>query len=369
MSDTLVLPPPPALVHFVGIGGIGMSGLARMLRAWGYDVSGSDASTSEQTELLAAEGIAVSIGHTDTVRAGTANLVVMTAAVRPGNPEVDAALAGGVPVIKRAEMLGLLANARRCVAVAGSHGKSTTSGMIVSALIELGANPSYAVGAVIATTGVNAAPGAGPDMVVEADEYDYSFLQLTPDVAIITNIEYDHPDLFADQASYDAAFAGFAARVRPRGRLIVAADDPGVLRLLECEETAGVESLVTFGATSGVDWRLSYSAGTPVVQSPGGQTVRLDLAVPGNHNARNAVAALAALAALGHDVEAAAAGGGRLPRLHAGLSRLRQQERLQECRAWPVRRHRFGHLCGPCRRCAGRGARAHGDAALPLYVS
>ena len=227
-SSNGFLPPAPAHVHFVGVGGIGMSGLARILNVWGYAVSGSDTTPSPLLQELAAEGIAVTIGHHATGAASTADLVVATAAVGPDNPEVAAAHAAGRPVIKRARLLGELAGARRSVAVAGSHGKSTTSGMLVSALRDLGADPSFAIGAVLdgPLNGTNAAPGTGSDMVVEADEYDWSFLQLHPDVAIITNVDYDHPDLFPDQMTYDAAFVDFVGGMHRDGTLVMAADDP-----------------------------------------------------------------------------------------------------------------------------------------------
>jgi UDP-N-acetylmuramate--alanine ligase len=299
------LPISPAAIHFVGIGGIGMSGLARILHAWGYRVSGSDAVASDQTEALAALGIPVEIGHRDLARAATAALVVVTAAVRGDNPEVTAAQAAGVPVVKRAELLGLLANARRCVAVAGSHGKSTTSGMLVVALRRLGADPSYAVGATVGATGLNAAPGGGTEMIVEADEYDYSFLWLRPDVAIVTNVDYDHHDLFPDQESYDAAFARFVAGIRSSGTLVLPADDAGCARLRERIADCPAH-IVTFGQTEEADWRLAGKAGDWSVQAPDGPTCVLPLAVPGEHNARNATAALAALVALGHEAGAAA---------------------------------------------------------------
>src|SRR5918997_6636266 len=149
LSTDALLPPTPAHIHFVGIGGIGMSGLARILNAWGYAVSGSDAAASPLLEELKGEGIAVTIGHSATNAAAAADLVVATAAVRPDNPEIAAALAAGRPLVKRARLLGELADARRGVAVAGSHGKSTTSGMIAAALRALGADPSFAIGAVL----------------------------------------------------------------------------------------------------------------------------------------------------------------------------------------------------------------------------
>jgi UDP-N-acetylmuramate--alanine ligase len=228
-------------------------------------------------------------------------LIVATAALRDTNPEIHAALANGVRVIKRAEMLGLLANARTCVAVAGSHGKSTTSGMIVSALTALGQDPSYAVGAVVGTTGVNAAPGDGPAMVVEADEYDYSFLWLRPDFAVITNVDYDHPDLFPDQATYDRAFVRFAKGMKPGGVMVVNLDDLGVRRI-KPELRAMNTSLVTIGEDDESDWRID---GT-LISAPDGRSVSLALEAPGRHNVSNATCALAILDSMGIDLVDAA---------------------------------------------------------------
>ena len=307
LAEQVVLPPPPSHVHVVGIGGIGTSGLARILRAWGHRVTGSDSADSPLLRELGREGIGVTVGHTAVADAATADLVVVTAAVRADNPEIAAAVAAGTPVVKRAALLGLLADARRGVAVAGSHGKSTTSGMLVAALRALGADPSYAVGATVAATGTNAAPGDGPDMVVEADEYDWSFLQLHPDVAIVTNIDYDHPDLFPDQDAYDDAFRRFVGQIRPGGTLVIAGDDPACARLLARADLTRPDCVVTFGEHADADWRLSGEPGAWRVAGPGGVDVSLPLAIPGRHNARNATAALAALVALGHEPTAAAA--------------------------------------------------------------
>ncbi len=297
-----VLPPPPAHIHIVGIGGIGLSGLAQILHTQGYTITGSDAHSSDQTAALLAMGIPVVIGHTETECAASADLVVSTRAVLLADTaEIRAATAAGVPVVKRGEVLAMLANARRCVAVAGSHGKSTTCGMLVTALRDLGADPSYAVGAVVGATGTNAALGAGEAMVVEADEFDYAFLWLSPDVAIVTNVEYDHPDIFPDQQSYDEAFAQFAARLRPVGTLVIAADDPGCQRLRAKTASITRGRIVTFGESDDADWRLNRDAGGWQVTSAGRTPIRLAPAVPGRHNARNATAALAALTALGHD--------------------------------------------------------------------
>lgn len=305
VAEISALPVAPAAIHFVGIGGIGMSGLARILLAWGYRVSGSDSSVSDQTEALTALGIPVDIGHGAVGAAAAAAVVVITAAVHGSNPEVMAARAAGVPVVKRADLLGLLANARRCVAVAGSHGKSTTSGMTVVALRALGADPSFAVGATIGATGSNAAPGSGDVMVVEADEYDHSFLALEPDIAIITNLEYDHPDIFATQGAYDAAFIAFAGRIRPNGSIVVAGDDDGCSRLRAMVDPT--LDVTTFGETDDVDWRLVEVDGDWAVTGPDGSVTPMPLGVAGRHNARNATASLAVLVGLGYDVVAASA--------------------------------------------------------------
>ena len=305
--DRPLLPPLPASVHFVGIGGIGMSGLARILRAWGYSVSGSDAAASPLLDELAAEGIAVTVGHSATDAAASADLLVITAAVKPDNPEIVAARAAGRPVVKRAQLLGALADARRGIAVAGSHGKSTTSGMLVAALRALGADPSFAIGAVLSAAGTNAAPGAGEEMVVEADEYDRSFLHLHPHVAVITNVDYDHPDLFPDLDAYDAAFAAFVAGVRRDGALVIAGDDPGCLRLMARADWAPPRNLVTFGETPAEDWRLDRGEEGWWVVGQDDIGVPLRIQVPGHHNVRNGAAALAALVALDYDAAAAAA--------------------------------------------------------------
>jgi UDP-N-acetylmuramate--alanine ligase len=306
-SDIAVLPPPPARIHIVGIGGIGLSGLAQILHTLGYAISGSDLAASDQTAALVALGIPVTIGHTDLTRAAGADLVVSTRAVLLADTtEIRAATAAGVPVVKRGEVLAMLANARRCVAVAGSHGKSTTCGMLVTALQELGADPSYAVGAVVGATGTNAGVGTGEAMVVEADEFDYAFLWLSPEVAIVTNVEYDHPDIFPDQQSYDHAFARFAAKLRPGGTLVLAADDPGCARLLGHLRPALPGRVVTFGESEAATWRLTRSADRWQVETTDTGPIRLAPAVPGRHNARNATAALAALAALGCDLEQSA---------------------------------------------------------------
>lgn len=299
----IVLPRPPARVHFIGIGGIGMSGLAAVLRDQGYVVTGSDSGGNAQTEQLAASGVNIQRGHDLTENAASADLLVVTAAVR-GNPEIEAARNAGIPIIKRAKLLGMLAGQRTSIAVAGSHGKSTTSGMIVTALIELGAQPSYFVGAVVARSGSNAGWTDGQHIVVEADEYDRSFHTLHPDVAIVTNIEFDHPDIFSPE-SYDEAFATFAEQIVPGGVLIARGDDPGVARILQGLAYAPFQ-IVTFGEDAGCNWSVARRDSGWVTVPPRGEPIPIDLRVPGKHNVMNATAALAALTVLGFEPGAAA---------------------------------------------------------------
>lgn len=294
----LRLPPPPATIHMVGIGGIGMSGLARMLARSGYRITGSDVLDSPLLAELRAEGIAAYTGHA-AEQLGTPALVITTrAAIRPDNPELLAAQERGIPIVKRGAVLGLLCNERVCVAVAGTHGKSTTCGMLALALERAGEAPSFAVGAVVRQLGSNARLGAGPIFVAEADEFDYSFLWLSPDVAVINSIEPDHPDIFPTFEAVEEAFDRFAQRIRPGGTLVISADDPGCRALVSRRPWPEGTGIVTFGLSEHADWRIERVAGRDHFHGPQG-TVRLRLAVPGIHNRRNAAAALAAGAALG----------------------------------------------------------------------
>jgi UDP-N-acetylmuramate--alanine ligase len=178
----------------------------------------------------------------------------------------------------------------------------------VAALTALGTDPSYAIGAVVGATGTNAAVGSGEVMVVEADEFDLAFLWLSPEISIITNIEFDHPDIFPDQLAYDDAFAQFAAKLRTGGTLIVSTDDPGCARLVANARQHVQGAIVTYGEWDGADWHLQHDDSVVwQVRTPNGTNVRLALSVPGRHNALNATACLAALAALGHDPQVVAA--------------------------------------------------------------
>lgn len=303
VSPITELPLIPASIHFLGIGGISMSGLARILHAWGYTVSGSDRQASVVTEHLESLGIRIQIGHDQTDLAGDADVVVVTPRAIPGAPEeIRAAVANGAQIVRRGQLLGMLANARTSVAVAGSHGKSSTSGMMSSALTELGLDPSYSVGATVSSTGLSADSGAGAHMIVEADEFDRALLWLTPDVGVVTTISFDHPDHFADQDAYDRAFVEFALQVRPGGTLLTSSDDPGCQRLLatlRSQESRPGFSVQTFGQGQDADWTYRRLDDRWAISGPDGVEHQLDLKAPGRHNAANATAAVAAMHALG----------------------------------------------------------------------
>lgn len=305
------LPPPPATFHFIGIGGIGMSGLARILTMWGYKVTGSDAMESAQTQSLRAIGIPVVIGHDDPSFASLADIVVTNKrAAANAATELDAATAAGARIIKRGDLLGMAANERFSIAVAGSHGKSTTSGILSVALRTLEADPTFAVGAIVAATGTNAEPGNGEHFVVEADEFDRSFHGLFPNVAIITSVAFDHPDIYDDQDDYDESFVEFVRNIKPDGTLVIAGDDDGCKRVIESVNALRRPDLhvQTFGERPGLDWVLKGNSTARMLVDLAGNTHTLNLRVPGKHNARNAVAAIAALHAAGFEVADAVRG-------------------------------------------------------------
>ncbi|HEX2282835.1 MAG TPA: UDP-N-acetylmuramate--L-alanine ligase [Thermomicrobiales bacterium] len=292
------LPSPPARVHMVGIGGVGVSGLARMLHSRGYVVTGSDMSSSPIVQDLTDEGISVRVGHR-AENVGDADLVIATAAAREDNPELVEARRRNIPVVKRAAALGMLANPATCLAVAGSHGKSTTSGMAAFAFERAGLEPSFAVGATVGGLGTNARLGDGPHFIVEADEYDYSFLWLEPAVAIVTNVEHDHPDIFPALDDVINAFERFAGNLRAGGTLVISSEDTGAQLLTDRLRSQDDLNVVTYGFGGG-DWQIvRYSAETSTLRDPSGQMFELRLAVPGRHNVGNALAVLAAGSSLG----------------------------------------------------------------------
>jgi UDP-N-acetylmuramate--alanine ligase len=301
-TNPVVLPPAPARVHFIGIGGISMSGLAVVLKDGGYTVTGSDSSESQAVQVLRSAGIPVVLGHADSTFAAEADIVVSTRrAEMHAAVELDAARANNALIIKRGQLLGMISNPLRSIAVAGTHGKSTTSGMLTIGLRELGEDPGYAVGALMPGLAGNTAAGSGEFMVVEADEFDRSFLWLHPEVAVITSVSFDHPDIYADQADYDSAFVTFANQVRPGGDVVIAGDDAGCWRVIQAmrDDSPGSRSVITFGETEDCDWQLATMDDGWTFRDPDGQQHSVQLGVPGKHNARNAIAAVAALVAVG----------------------------------------------------------------------
>ena len=282
-------------VHFVGIGGAGMSGIARVLLARGSTVSGSDAKDSRTTAALRALGATVHLGHAPGHVDG-ADTVVVSTAIRPDNPELVAARERGLRVLIRAEALAACLVGRRGVAVAGTHGKTTTTSMLTVAVQHCGVDPSFAIGGDLNEAGSNAHHGSGELFVVEADESDGSFLAYRPYAAIVTNVEADHLDHYGDVAAVHRAFEDFVATIDPAGFLVACADDPGSRRLAEHARGLGVD-VRTYGTVEDADLRLDVLtvSGTTSRYEPvlrGRRLPPVVLAVPGRHLALNSAAAL-----------------------------------------------------------------------------
>jgi UDP-N-acetylmuramate--alanine ligase len=287
---------PGAHVHLVGIGGAGLSAIARVLMGMGYRVSGSDQAASALTAALTDEGAAVYVGHRAEQVSG-ADLVVVSSAVPADNVELVAAQARDIPVVKRADFLGEMMAGRVAVAVAGTHGKTTTSGMIATTLLVAGQDPTFIVGGQIAHLDTNARVGAGP-FVIEADEYDRTFLGLRPTIAVVTNVEHDHPDCYPTFDEFRAAFEAFVGLLPEDGVLVVCADDPGARSLGRLVETQG-KTVVWYGLTEEAHWRAvdvrpNGAGGCDYVALAGEESAGLiRLRVPGIHNVVNSLAVLA----------------------------------------------------------------------------
>jgi UDP-N-acetylmuramate--alanine ligase len=295
-------------VHLVGVGGAGMSGLARLLLAGGHRVTGSDRSESATLEALRALGAEVWAGH-DGTRLGRPDLVVASTAIRPTNPELVAARILDIPVLGRAQLLALLMAGKDGIAVAGTHGKTTTTGMVVAILEAAGLDPSYAVGGDFKSSGVNAAAGSGPQFVAEADESDGSFLELSPKVAVVTNVEADHLDHWGDLAAVTAAFRAFVERLPPEGTAVLCADDPGAVDLAGAARC----QVVSYGFAAGAEVRgeilaIDGRGARVAVLAQEERLGEVTLVVPGRHNVANALGAITAAMAAGAPFEAAVAG-------------------------------------------------------------
>jgi UDP-N-acetylmuramate--alanine ligase len=296
-------------VHFVGIGGAGLSAIATLLLEKGVAVSGSDALASAMTEALQNRGATVTIGHRAENVAG-ADAVVISSAVAADNAEVAAARAAGIPVKKRADFIGELMETHVGVCVSGTHGKSTTTALIAFMLLRAGRDPSFIVGAVMADLGANARHGNGEPFVVEADEYDGMFLGLKPKVAVVTSVEHDHPDNYPTYADYRNAFARFIDLVPGDGVIIACRDDKGAKEIGEIAEGKG-KRVWWYGLKNTVEWKAENVqsnglGGSDFVLTRNGVTVGLARSrLPGLHNVSNCVAAFAAADVLGVDFNAA----------------------------------------------------------------
>jgi UDP-N-acetylmuramate--alanine ligase len=285
-------------IHFVGIGGIGMCGLAELLRAQGYTVTGSDLAEGPTVARLRGLGVPVAIGH-DAGHVGGADVVVVSSAVRAGNPELLEAEHRGIPVIPRAEMLAEVMRLKDGIAVAGTHGKTTTTSLLAHVLQVAGLDPTIVVGGRVIGAGeegerTGARLGGGPFLVAEADESDGSFLHLSPVIAVVTNVEAEHLDHHGSVDALEDAFVAFLERLPFWGAAVLCLDDPGVQRLLARVS----RRRITYGLLAQADWVASdvRTAGGGMafaVRRKGEALGSVSLALPGRHNVANALAALA----------------------------------------------------------------------------
>ncbi len=287
--------------HFVGIGGAGMSGIAEVLAEYELTVSGCDLAPGETTARLAGLGIAIARGHSPAHLDGV-DLVVISSAVAAGNEEVRAARERGIPVVRRAEMLAELMRLKYGIAVAGTHGKTTTTSLVGALLTESGLDPTVIVGGRLRVSGTGARLGHSDYMVVEADEFDRSFLSLAPILAVVTSVDVDHLDTYRDLAEIQDAFVAFASRVPFFGQIIACADDPRVVELLP---RLADRRVLTYGLAESCDL-----AARELETSPGGSRFQLrhraqgdlgtiEIPLPGLHNVRNTLAAIGVALALG----------------------------------------------------------------------
>lgn len=308
---------PDSHIHFVGIGGFGLSAIAKVMLEEGYRISGCDLAESPLAKKLRKRGVTISVGHDpahvemiDGV--GRPDALVVSSAVPDDNPELVAARAANIPVYKRADVLGELMSGRTGVAIAGTHGKTTTTAMTAYVLTQAGLDPTYIVGGVILNTGTNAHAGRGKPFVVEADEYDRMFMGLRPSVAVVTSIEHDHPDKFPSLHDVTAAFEDFVGLLPDDGPLIACYDDPQARLLAEKRRKAGLP-VVTYGLSHGADLRAlelmpNMQGGSDFIVKQGLMLKGLvRLRLPGAHNVQNCLAVLILAEHLGVQFELVAA--------------------------------------------------------------
>lgn len=300
-------------VHFIGIGGSGLSAIARLLLESGYTVSGSDRLMTPFADDVRKAGATVYVGHHPRNLEG-ADWIVRSSAITDDNPEVQAAKRTGLPVYKRADFLGEWMSDKTGIAIAGTHGKTTTTAMTAWVLTELGRDPSFIVGGVVNNLGVNARAGEGNIFVIEADEYDNMFLGLKPQIEVVTSLEYDHPDFFPTFASMIESFQNFVALLPNDGTLIACMEDSGVMELISYA-SKGAKNIVGYSVQSEMTittplWVMAREVkpnqrgGFNFIASSnlgdtGSETVEVSLQVPGVHNVRNALAVLAIVEVLG----------------------------------------------------------------------
>lgn len=299
-------------IFFVGIGGTGLSAIARLLKEKGYLVSGSDQQISDSARDLISAGITVYEGHSADHLKGV-DQVIRSSAISDSNPEVQAAHTAHIPVYKRSDILGELMVDQKGIAIAGTHGKTTTTAMIATMLQKLGLDPSYIIGSVSKNLGNNAHFGSGDYFVIEADEYDRMFLGLAPTIGIITSLDHDHVDCYPSFSDYLKAFLDFTEKISPDGHLLVYQDDAGNQKLLPL---VAHPSVITYGTSSACDFQAkeiqpnqmggyqftvyqnTTSAAEPIIS--------VNLSVPGLHNVLNAISAIVVAHTLGLDLTLAA---------------------------------------------------------------
>ena len=288
-------------IHLIGIGGTGLSAIAHILIAMGYTVSGSDRAESPIIRDLQSAGAVIHLGHQPEYVCG-ADLVVRSSAIPDDNPEVAAARLLGIPVLKRSDFVGNLMEGKTCIAIAGTHGKTTTASMIAWSLYAQGQDPSFIVGGILANLSVNAKIGKSNLFVIEADEYDRMFLGLRPTIEVVTNIEYDHPDCYPTQADFQAAFEEFMLHLPAGGTLVACVEDFGARVLMDKAEKLG-KAVIPYGlsprteAGKPLDVYASMLApneigGFSFCASVLGNQAMVNLQIPGKHNVRNALGAL-----------------------------------------------------------------------------
>lgn len=290
-------------IHFIGIGGVGMSGLALILHRLGHEVSGCDLSGSRYLEPLLREGVKISLGH-DPSHIEEAEIVVYSSAIPKDHPEIRRAKEKGLIILPRAKMLSeVMRFYPKSIVVAGSHGKTTTTSMIAEILINLGLNPTVVVGGIINNIKSNSILGGSEYLVAEADESDGSFLLYSPFIEVITNIDREHLDFYADFPAIKRAFANFIMRVNPEGRVILCIDDPGVREAIE--DLSGPFLLYGFSDEAELRGRIVKEGANPKVEVHyrGEKIGKFQLCIPGKHNALNALGAIGVAITLGLPTE------------------------------------------------------------------